>query len=266
LVLVPVANPASAVGMVTLANALAMPVVGRVVLLTVVRRPSDYAAAEAETTKALQDANDVVGQAMTASLSAGHTPEALMTLAYDPWTEIARVARSRECESLLVGFSSLEVQSNVEHIEDLLNAVDCDVVALRAPKDWSLSSGTRIIVPVGGRGGHDELRARLLGSLGRAGCTNVRFVRVTDESMSPHVKRQRERELRIFAEDETFGVPQVGLIESDDMVQALADAAGPKDLIILGLRHERHKRLFSKLALQVARRTEAATLMISRRT
>lgn len=265
LVLVPVANPASAVGMVTLANALAIPVVGRVVLLTVVRRPSDFAAAEAETTKALRDANDVVGQAMTASLSAGHTPEALMTLAYDPWTEIARVARSRECESLLVGFSSLETQGNVEHIEQLLNAVDCDVVVLRAPKDWSLTSGTRIIVPVGGRGGHDELRARLLGSLGRAGCTNVHFVRVTDEAMSPHVKRHRERELRIFAEDETFGIPQVGLIESDDMVQALADSAGPNDLIILGLRHERHKRLFSKLALQVARRTEAATLMISRR-
>jgi hypothetical protein len=80
------------------------------------------------------------------------------------------------------------------------------------------------------------------------------------------VKRHRERELRIFAEEETFGVPQVALIESDDMVRALAEEAGPKDLIILGLRHERHKRLFSKLALQVARRTEAATLMISRRT
>ena len=266
LVLVPVANPASAVGMVTLENALAMPVVGRVVLLTVVRRPSNFAAAEAETTKALQDANDVVGQAMMASLTAGHTPEALMTLAYDPWKEIARVARSRECESLLIGFSSLEGQGNVELIEQLLNDVDCDVVALRAPKDWSLTSGTRIIVPVGGRGGHDELRARLLGSLGRAGCTNVRFVQVTDEAMSPHLKRQRQRELRIFADEETFGVPQVGLIESDDVVRALADEAGPNDLIILGLRHERHKRLFSKLALQVARRTKAATLMISRRT
>jgi len=266
LVLVPVANPASAVCMVTLANALAMPVVGRVVLLTVVRRPSDFAAAEAKTTRALQDANDVVGQAMMASLTAGHTPEALMTLAYDPWKEIARVARSRECESLLIGFSSLDAQGDVEHIEELLNDVDCDVVALRAPKDWSLTSGTRIIVPVGGRGNHDELRARLLGSLGRAGCTNVRFVQVTDEAMAPNLKRHRERELRMFAEEESFGVPQVALIESDDIVRALADEAGPKDLIILGLQHERHKRLFSELALQVARRTEAATLMISRRT
>ena len=70
----------------------------------------------------------------------------------------------------------------------------------------------------------------------------------------------------MFAEEESYGTPHCELIEADDMVSALAAAAGPKDLIILGLRHERHKRLFSKLALQVARRTEAATLMISRRT
>lgn len=102
----------------------------------------------------------MVGQALTASLRAGHSPEALMTIAYDPWKEIARVARSYECESLLVGFASLERDGNVQHIEHLLNDVECDVVALRAPKDWSLTSSTRIIVPVSGRGGHDELRAR----------------------------------------------------------------------------------------------------------
>jgi len=265
LVLVPVANPASAVGMVTLANALAIPVVGRVVLLTVVRRPSDFAAAQIETTKALQDANSVVGQALTASLRAGHTPEALMTIAYDPWKEIARVARSYECESLLMGFSSLEDQGNVAHIEQMLNDVECDVVVVRASKTWTLNADTRIIVPVGGRGGHDELRARLLGSLGRAGCTNVRFVQASRQSLPPGLKVVRERELRIFAEEETRGTPEVKLIESGNMVEALANEAGSNDLIILGLRHQRGKRLFGELALQVARKTEAATLMISRR-
>ena len=183
LVLVPVANPSSAVGLVTLANALAIPVVGRVLLLTVVRRPTDFAAAEAETIKALGDAQHVVEQAMGASLTAGHAPEALMTIASDPWKEIARIAQTRDCESLLIGFSSLEEHSNVAHIEQLLNAVDCDVVVLRAPKDWSLSADTKIIVPVGGRGGHDALRARLLGSLGRAGLKSVRFVQATKQSL-----------------------------------------------------------------------------------
>ena len=116
LVLVPVANPASAVGMVTVANALAIPVVGRVILLTVVRRPSDFAAAQAETVKAISDANAVVGQALTASLSAGHRPEALMTIADDPWKEISRVAHSHECESLLVGFSSLQEHEHLSLI------------------------------------------------------------------------------------------------------------------------------------------------------
>jgi amino acid transporter len=266
LVLVPVANPASAVGMVTLANALAIPVVGRVLLLTVVRRPRDFAQVESETKKALDDANDVVGQAMMASLGAGHSPEALMTLADDPWTEIARLANARGCESLLVGFSSLQGQENVEHIESLLNQVECDVVVLRAPKDWALTAKTRIIVPVGGRGGHDELRARLLGSLGRAGCTDVRFLQVTKEHVPGPLKRQREAALRVFAEEETYGTPHCEVLESSDIVEAIAKEAGRNDLIILGLRHQRNKRLFSKLALQVAQRTEAATLMISRRT
>jgi nucleotide-binding universal stress UspA family protein len=265
LVLVPVANPASAVGMVTLANALAIPVVGRVLLLTVVRRPTDFAAAEAETIKALGDAQHVVEQAMGASLTAGHAPEALMTIAGEPWKEIARIAQTRDCESLLIGFASLEEHSNVAHIEQLLNAVDCDVVVLRAPKDWSLNADTKIIVPVGGRGGHDALRARLLGSLGRAGLKSVRFVQATKESLPTSTKLQLERELRVFAKEETYGVPDAKLLESNDIVEALAQEAGPNDLIILGLRHHRGKRLFSELALRVARRTEAATLMISRR-
>ena len=265
LVLVPVANPASAVGMVTLANALAMPVVGRVVLLTIVRRPSDFAATRVKTAKALQDANNVVGQALTASLSAGHNPEALMTIASDPWKEIARVAHSHECESLLIGFSSLEGEDNVRHIEDLLNAVECDVVVLRAPKDWSLGADTRIIVPVGGRGGHDALRARLLGSLGRAGCTRVCFVQAIRESLPDGLRAHHERDLRIYAEEETHGTPEVKLIDSDDIVESQAAEAGTNDLINLGLRHQPGKRHFSELALQVARRTEAATVMISRR-
>ncbi len=265
LVLVPVANPSSAVGMVTLANALAIPVVGRVLLLTVVRRPTDFAAAEVETTKALGDAQHVVEQAMAASLTAGHAPEALMTIAADPWKEIARIAQTRDCESLLIGFSSLEEHSNVAHIEHLLNDVDCDVVVLRAPKDWSLSADTRIIVPVGGRGGHDALRARLLGSLGRAGLKNVRFVQATKQSLPIATKLQRERELRVFAKEESYGAPDAKLLESNDIVEALAQEAGPNDLIILGLRHKRGKRLFSELALRVARKTPAATLMISRR-
>jgi amino acid transporter len=265
LVLVPVANPASAVGMVRLANALAIPVVGRVLLLTIVRRPSDFAASESGTTESLGHSQAVVGRAMLTSLSAGHAPEALMTIAHDPWKEIARVAETHACDSLLLGFSSLDDQANVEHIERLLNQVSGDVVVLRAPEDWSLNPGTKIIVPVGGRGGHDALRARLLGSLGRAGLTQVRFVQTTPTNLRRGERARLEAELRMFAKEETHGTPDAKLIESDDLVQALAAEAGPGDLIILGLKRHRGKRLFSELALQVARNTDAATLMISRR-
>ena len=55
-------------------------------------------------------------------------------------------------------------------------------------------------------------------------------------------------------------------IIENNIVQTVASEAGPNDLIILGLRHQKGKRLFSELALHVARKTSAATLMISRRT
>ena len=188
-----------------------------------------------------------------------------MTLAFDPWREIVRIARSRECESLVVGFSSFEGQGNIQHVEQLLNDVDCDVVVLRAPNQFTLTDDTKVVVPVGGKGGHDELRARLLGSFGRAGLNNVRFVQVAEPGLTDVARAHRASELRIFAEEEARGSPECQVLESDDVVDALAAEAGPHDLIILGLLHQRHKRLFSKLALQVARKTEAATLMISRK-
>ena len=93
----------------------------------------------------------------------------------------------------------------------------------------------------------------------------MRFVQATKQSLPIATKLQLERELRVFAKEESYGAPDAKLLESNDIVEALAQEAGPNDLIILGLRHKRGKRLFSELALRVARKTPAATLMISRR-
>src|SRR5690606_7061634 len=136
---------------------------------------------------------------------------------------------------------------------------DCDVAVLRAPPGWSLGSGTRIVVPVGGRGGHDDLRARLLGSLGRTGRREVRFVRILPGDTPEERREQVRRELFFFAEEETHGRPGAEVIASDDVVAALAESAGEGDLLVLGLQRDRGKRLFGEVALQVARRTDAAT-------
>ena len=279
LVLVPVANPASAGGLASLGNALAPPLVGEVVLLTVLREArSDHEAAGDITTsgeirmaedidRALLDVEKIVRESLRRSLIDGYAPEVLVTIAGDPWSEIARVARSRRCESLLVGLSSAADADGTAALERLLNQVRCDVVVLRAAAGWSPADVERVIVPVGGRGKHDALRARLLGSLGRGAADQraYRFVRIMPTTTAASDLEEAERELKIFAAEETHRTPEVEVLVADDVVEALAETAGPNDLLVLGLQQHRGRRLFGEIALRLARRTDAAVLMISHR-
>jgi len=264
-VLLPVTNPASAAGLVAIANVITPPVVGRVVLLSVMRRPVPADLEGGATPQALLNAEAVVRAALVTSLASGHAPETLLTVADEPWSEIVRVARSERCECLLLGLSSLEDPRGVARLETLLNDVDCDVMVLRAPAGWSLARVTRIVAAVGGRGGHDDVRARLFGSLGRESERELVFVQVVAAATPDAKLRQLERQLHVFAEEETHGHPRAEVIAHDDVVEALTGFVGPSDLFILGLQQHRGQRLFGEVAVRVARGTDAAILMISRK-
>ena len=82
--------------------------------------------------------------------AAGLKPEALTTIASEPWGEIVRVADTHRCESLLVGFSSLDESLVGSRLEHLIGKVDCDVVVLRAPRSWQVDHVKRVLVPIGG--------------------------------------------------------------------------------------------------------------------
>jgi amino acid transporter len=265
MVLLPVANPASAAGLVGLANVIAPPVVGRVVVLSVLRRPGPEDFEGGAIPSSIQQAEAVIREALATSLASGHAPETLLTVADEPWPEIARVARVQRCESLLLGLSKLDDEQDVGKLEKLLNDVDCDVALLRAPAGWSLAKVERIVAAVGGRGGHDDLRARLLGSLGRGGERDVVFVQVVGADTPEPARRQLERQLRVFAGEEAHRNARAEVLADDAVVDALVGFAKPTDLFILGLQQHRGRRLFGALAVRIARCTDAAILMISRR-
>jgi basic amino acid/polyamine antiporter, APA family len=263
LVLVPVANPKSAPAMVAVAGALAPPAVGRVLLLSVMQRPDEVR--EGEPPASLVAAQDVLKEALTASLASGHSPEALMTIAPLPWNEIGRVARAHGCESLLLGLSNIDSMTNGGgHLEELINDVECDVAVLRAPPGWQLESAHRILVPIGGRSAQDELRARLLGSLCRGADRHVTFLRV----MPPHAPldacEDARHQLLRLAEDETRGKPEAALATSDDPVEAIAERAADYDLVVLGLQRVGGRKAFGDVALGIARHAPCATIMLSR--
>ncbi|MCG8605698.1 amino acid permease [bacterium] len=264
LVLVPIANPANAEALVAVANSLCPPKIGRVLLLSVVQAPDDWQAGSAP--PQLVNAQAVLGEALTASFAAGLSPEALTTVASPPWTEISRVARTHRCESMVLGLTHFTEEVMGTHLEDLMSTVDCHFVILRAPKGWRLSEAQRVLVPIGGRRVHNELRARLLGSLWRMGVREIKFLQILAEKATDHSEEKALQGLIKFARDEVPGQPSVQVVRSNAIVDKIMEHAMDSDLVVLGLqRLGRRRKVFSEVVLRVARNSKGAVLIIGSR-
>ncbi len=262
LILVPVANPETAAGLVEVANALTPPRVGKVMLLTVVLEPENATRDACEA--AVTGAQEVQGRALNAALSEGHQPEALLTIARAPWAEITRVAKGHRCSGLLFGRPGID-EAGLRALEDVMSSVDCDVTFLSAPPAWRLAEVTRVIVPVGGRGQHSELRARLLGSLSRTAPRQVVWLRIVPPDASDVALEQARRHVAELAEHSTAGTPSVIVERAGDFSHAVAAHCRPTDLLVLGLRRpERGRRVFGELAPRIAAQVSCATVVISR--
>ena len=264
LVLVPMANPAKAAGLVALASAMAPPRSGRVLMLSVVRPPETWLPGEHP--PQLVDAQAVLGEALTASFAARLRPEALTTVAAQPWSEIARVARIHHCESLLLGMGRLDDETVEGPLAELVAGLDANVLFLRAPTAWSPLDARRILVPVGGQRDHSTLRARLLGSLGREHGVEVRYMGLLPPGLPAVQERRLRRDLVRLAEDEVGGEVVVQVERAADMAGHIIERAADHDLTILGVaRRAGRSGLFGEVTRGVVAGTEAPLLIISRR-
>ena len=264
LVLVPIANPENARALAEVAKALAPPEVGRVLMLSVVVAPTGWR--PRQDPQPLDAAQAALREALAANVDSGLIPEALATVAGQPWAEIARVAGEHHCESLLLGLSRLTEETSGLPLETLLSRTDCDIVVLRAAAGWELSQVRRILVPTGGRGGHDRLLARLLGSFSRTAQPEVTFLKVLPPKASVKERQADEQIIRRNASLLCPGTCRVELVGSSDPISVVADYAARSDLVIMGVqRVSRRRKLFGQFALQVALHTTQSLLLISRR-
>lgn len=264
LVLVPIANPASAESLVRLASAMAPPEVGRVLLLYVVETPESWTSDDWKTEEPppqLRYAQEVLGEALTASFASDLAPQALTTLAEEPWEEIRRVARIYDCESLLLGLGELAQEAQ---LTGLLHEIRSDVVVLRALPGWHLEKVRHVLVPVGGRRDQSGLRARLLGSLYRRFGFEVTYLGIVRLTATREEARRLEREIREIAEDEVPGGSRVEILRRDDVVDALVERAREAELVVLGLRRS-GEQIFGRVHRRLAAETESAVLMIRQR-
>ena len=263
LVLVPIANPAHTPALVAVANALAAPRVGRVLLLTIVPVRDDEQLGMVP--PQLSDTQKIVYDALAQSYAGGHMPEALITAASEPLAEIIRIADEHHCERLVLGIGELTADGAPE-IETLLNDVDCDVALMRAVPSWRLDQASRILVPVRGRGDQHWLRAQLLGGICRAKPREVVFFTVLPTAASIAEERELRRDIKRLANLKVRGDSHVELVRSDDPADRLVTEAADYDLVVLGLESIGWRRkVFGEFSLRVVRDLPCATILLSRR-
>ena len=233
-------------------------------LLSVVSAPVETK--KGECSSRMLDIQSVQQEALSASFRKDMAPELLITVAPGQWEEIARVAGAHGCESLLMGMSDLSGEDNGSGLEELMGGVDANIVLLRAPEGWRLSGVRRVLVPLGGRSRHSELRARLLGSLCRTAEREVTFLRVLPREAPEDRCRKARRELAHAALEEVPFHSKVEVIRGDDAVGVLVKKASESDLVILGLqRPGRRRKMFGETTLKIARDTGCGIIMISQR-
>jgi amino acid transporter len=262
LVLVPIANPASAASLVDVAATLRTPGVGRILLLSVVRTLSDSLD---ERDPALQDAERILGESLRRSFQASLAVETLFTISPDVWPEIERVAQLHGCETVLLGLPDLTPGVEAK-LEGLIADLDADVVVLRAPHRWRMAAADRVLVPLGGRSDHSHLRARLISSLSRSQERSLTFLGSLPPNAPRESRRRYERDLRRLARDEAAGPYEVVIEEADRPLEAIIRRAADADLVILGMQRQRRGyRLLGELPLAVARETDVPIVLIGRR-
>ena len=263
LVLLPISNPANAESMVFVANALAPPVVGRVMLLTIVIPSSE----KDDLKKRLTSTRDVTQNALQASFEAGLRPDTLTTIAERPWEEIERVARIHNCRSLLLGLSNLSDSQTSENLETLVRNVKSDVVVFRQPySGWKVTEAKKILVPVAGFDSHDPLRARITASLWRASQPEITFVQILPTSAQDETARKNHTKLSRFAGRIIPGKTEVQIIQDNSVVDRLVSLSEEHDLVIMGLgKPGKNEKAFGDIVHTLAEKTETALIFISKK-
>ncbi len=263
MVLVPIANPDSAASLVDVAATLRTPGSGRVLLLSVVRAPDGMPPADGSL---LRGAPEILDESLRRSFERGLIAETLFTIAPDSLREIARVARTHGCETVLLGLPDLSGEAVEARTESLLEQLEVDTVILRAPRRWSLEDVSRVLVPIGGGRDQSHLRARFLSSLIRTGAREITYFHTIPSDASSEDAARADRDLRQLARDEVPGPHQVVVERADDPQGMIIRRAAESDLIVMGThRRGRGSSRIGRLPIMIARQIDVPLILISRR-
>ena len=257
LILVPLANPARSDVLLTLAHALAPPGWGRVLALSVARHdPSEPPEAGAA---AYDRSQEAMRKAVLAACRLERHFEGVVMVEREVEPAIRRAIRERRPEVVVFGMSHLEAPDSTALLERVVAQAACDVVILNAPPEFAPHQVQRILVPVAGAGGHDPLRAQILGTFERAKAREVTLLQVLTDPARRAAAAERLAEL---ADD--LGGARCEVEVAQDPEQALLARAADSDLVVIGLNRRPGAPLFGHVVRAIAARAEVPLLMIAR--
>jgi len=269
-VLVPLANPARAGGLASVAGALATSGVGRILLHQVVA--AGEGTDERDLRRAMEDGGAALSNALVRIRSEGVETRLLLTLSEDPWGEIERVAREEQVGSVLLGMAQApggprvaEAAGSPAHpLDRLMERLPCDVALLHARGDFDLDRVRRVLIPLSGHNDHDRLRARVIGTLARKGVEHLAFVHVLDPSASGEAERRAMEALQTYLRDEARGRGEAAVVRAQDPIAEIVHRAEGFHLLVLGITRPRGGRSrIGALLSRMVRESPCPVLIIS---
>ena len=257
LVLVPVANPASAASMTDVAATVCTPNVGQVLLLSVMRHE------RLKDSSTILDAKEILAESVQRGFDRSIHPETLFTVAKDVWGEISRVANEHRCETVMIGLPKITKQKVEAHLNRLISNIDADIVIVRAPPRWHIGEAKRVLVPLQGHRVHSRLRARLIASLSRVSPPLINFLHVLPKHTEADSGRRIERIIKRIARDEATGQHLVDIEFVEDPAKHIASRADASDLLVMGMEsRRRNEPSIGPFALEVIRRTTVPLILL----
>lgn len=259
-ILVPLANPERIEPLIHIAGGIARASQGEIISLNVIEMPSITEYEEAE--PFLKEAQIVLNKAQKTAFDQNISFSSLTKIARSVAPEIVRVAQENLCQLILMGYKKEKDPLENSLIHYVISHQPCDVAILKSVSPFKRPL-KRILIPIGGKEFHDQLKVRLVHCLYGQERPEVTLLTVVPPGCS-RIQRRRAEEALKRARN-IFHIPEADLVidENDQIADAVTDRAKECDLLILGMREEPRFRsfFFGTLAQQIAGQVRCPTLL-----
>jgi len=259
-ILVPLANPERIESLVHIAGGIARASKGEIISLNVIAMPSITEYEEAE--PFLKEAQVVLNKAQRTAFKQNVSFTSLTKIARSVAPEIVRVAQENLCQLILMGYKQEKDPLENSLIHYVISHQPCDVAVLKSDTPFK-KPVKRILIPIGGKEIHDQLKVRLVHCLYGQEKPDVTLLTVVPPGCSRVYRKRAEETLKRARK--IFHIPKAELVidENDQIAAAVTDRAKECDLLILGMKEEpRFKSFFfGTLAQQIAGQVRCPTLL-----